>query len=125
MAIRGGDTRPIRFDPPKVLTPDPPAAAGGLSYAPWGASGGGIPVPIGSFMPPNGFAGFAQQTSAVQSLYRRGKAAAGGSRRRRKKAAKKKAAPRRKARRVVAKGARKGSAAMKRKMARLRKMRRK
>lgn len=91
-----------------------------------------------SFVPPNGFAGFAQQTSAVQSLYR-GKR--GGSRRRKKKAVgavgrgKKKAVRRRastkgssaragRARRTRGGGRfAKGSLAAKRHMAKLRKMR--
>lgn len=78
----------------------------------------------GQFIPPNGLAGFMQQTPAVQALYRKGRTASGGRRRRKKKAA---AAPKRRARRAKAKraGAKfvKGSAAAKRHMAKLRKMR--
>ena len=40
------------------------------------------------FIPPNGFAGFAQQTPAVQSIYRKGRNG-GSGRKRRRKAAKK------------------------------------
>lgn len=77
-----------------------------------------------SFVPPNGFAGFAQQTSAVQSLFRR---KGGGGKRRRRAAAKKVArAGKRRVRRAAASGAKrfvKGSPAAKRHMAKLRKMR--
>lgn len=72
-------------------------------------------VPIG------GFAGFAQQTPAVQSLYgsRRGRS---GGRRRKKKAAA--AAPRRRKRVGRRAGKlKKGSAAAKRYMAKIRRMR--
>lgn len=75
------------------------------------------------FIPPNGFAGFAQQTAAVQSLFR--KRGNGGGRRRRKstKAApmrskKKRAGARRGKARLV-----KGSAAAKRYMASIRRKR--
>lgn len=80
------------------------------------------------YIPPNGFAGFAQQTTAVQSMGQRRGARSTG-RRRKKKAA---GATKRRVRR--ASGARKtrsggkftkGSAAAKRHMAKLRKMRRK
>lgn len=79
----------------------------------------------GQFIPPNGLAGFAQQTPAVQSLYRGRKSGGGGRRRRRAKATA--AAPRR--RKKKAAGARgkarlvKGSAAAKRYMAKIRRMR--
>lgn len=83
-------------------------------------------MPLGQFVPPNGFAGFAQQTSAVQSLYRKGRG--GGSRKRRRKAAAKKVARagKRRVKRAAAGKAKrfvKGSAAAKRHMAKLRKMR--
>jgi len=74
-------------------------------------------IPIG------GFAGFAQQTPAVQSLYRgRARAGSSGRRRRKKKAA---AAPRRKRRagKRTLKRLKKGSAAAKRYMAKIRRMR--
>ena len=77
------------------------------------------------FIPPNGFAGFAQQTPAVQSIYRKSRSGGGG--RRRRKAAKKAACTaRRRGRRGAAGKAKrftKGSAAAKRHMAKLRKMR--
>lgn len=80
----------------------------------------------GTFMPPNGFAGLAQQTSAVQSLYRKGR---GGSKRRRKSATKKVArTAKRRVRRAAAGKAKrlvKGSAAAKRYMSKIRKMRKK
>lgn len=86
-----------------------------------GSTLGGIPVP--SFMPPNGFAGLAQQTPAVQSLYR-GRRSTGSGRRRKKRSAA--AAPRRRKRRASSKPARlvKGSAAAKRYMAKIRRKRR-
>lgn len=121
--------------PPKsVPTPKPPASAPqprlqileqpqvSLSFVSH-QSGGGIPIPMSQFIPPNGFAGFAQQTPAVQALYRGGRRA--GSKRRRKRTTAKKAAPRRR-RRVAAKAGgkfTKGSAAARRHMAKLRKMR--
>lgn len=75
------------------------------------------------FIPPNGFAGLAQQTAAVQNIYSRGRRSGGGRRRRKKTAA---AAPRRKKRRAAAGNRfKKGSAAAKRYMAKIRKMRRK
>jgi hypothetical protein len=86
-----------------------------------GQSGGGIPIMAGQFIPPNGFAGFAQQTAAVQSLFRK-RGSNGGARKRRKKTAA--AAPRRK-KRASGKKARlvKGSAAAKRYMAKIRRKR--
>jgi len=74
------------------------------------------------YPPPGGFAGFAQETPAQQAQFGRPASNGGGGRRRKK--AKKAAAPKRRKRRTAAKAG-KGSAAMKRKMARLRKMRRK
>lgn len=76
------------------------------------------------FIPPNGFAGFAQQTAAVQQLYRKG----GGAKRRKKKATRAAAPRKKRAKRAAARGAGKfvkGSAAAKAHMARLRKMRKK
>lgn len=83
-----------------------------------------------SFVPPNGFFGFAQQTPAAQALYRRTTKSSGGRRRKKKRAASVK-----RARRIPGKSARrstrgaskftKGSAAAKRHMAKLRKMRKK
>lgn len=81
----------------------------------------------GQFIPPNGLAGFMQQTPAVQALYR-GKRTTAGGRRRKKKAA---AGVKRRVKRAAKSTARrrgaklvKGSAAAKRHMARIRKMRR-
>lgn len=86
--------------------------------------GGGVPIPMAQFIPANGFAGFAQQTPAVQALYRGGRRKA--TRGRRRKTAKKAAAAPRRKRRAAKSGNRftKGSAAAKRHMAKLRKMRR-
>ena len=83
------------------------------------------------FIPPGGFAGFAQQTAATQALLGNGRRNGTAPKRRTRKktakrrpaAAKKRAAPKRRAggrARLV-----KGSAAAKRHMANLRKMRRK
>lgn len=86
----------------------------------------------GSFIPPNGLAGFAQQTPAVQSLYKRGRNGGGSRRRRKKKAAAVKGQRRRRtkgalgvarSRRKSGKRLQKGSAAAKARMAQLRKMR--
>lgn len=103
--------------PPVVFIP---------STAPPGSNGGGIPVMPGQFIPPNGLAGFMQQTPAVQALYRKGRG--GGGRRRRKKAAgavkrRVKSAAKRRVKRAAKKKFTKGSAAAKRHMAKLRKMR--
>lgn len=97
---------------------------------PTGSSGGGIPIPMGTFVPPNGFAGLSQQTPAVQQLYRsKGR---GGATRTRRRRSKKKAAGVSKTRVRRASGTRKssvkkrmvkGSAAAKRWMAKIRKMR--
>lgn len=74
-------------------------------------------------VPPGGFAGNAQQTGVTQLIFAKASGSRGGrrsaSKRRRKKRAA--AAPRR--RRAAASAPRKGSAAMKRKMAKLRSMR--
>lgn len=109
---------------PQVPVPQLPLPGGGLGMYFPGASGGGIPVMV-PFMPPNGFAGFAQQTAAVQSLYRGRK----GGRKRKKRASSSASSPRRRtkkkragARRAGAK-LKKGSAAAKRYMAKIRKMR--
>ena len=78
------------------------------------------------FIPPNGFAGFAQQTPAVQSIYRKGRNGGSGRKRRRKAAKKAAGTARRRVRRAAAGKAKrftKGSAAAKRHMAKLRKMR--
>lgn len=79
----------------------------------------------GQFIPPNGFAGFAQQTSAVQSLYRSRRN--GGSRKRRAKASPMRAKKKRAGKRASARGGKarlvKGSAAAKRYMAKIRKKR--
>jgi hypothetical protein len=47
----------------------PPAQVPFYPYPPH-QSGGGIPVMAGQFIPPNGLAGWMQQTPAVQNLYR-------------------------------------------------------
>ena len=111
---------------PSVPTAAPSPAA--VSILPFMGSGGGIPVSMRQFIPPNGLAGFAQQTPAVQSLYR--KAGGGGARRRKRKSAKKvtRAGVRRVARKAKTRAGSKftkGSAAAKRHMAKLRKMRKK
>lgn len=107
-------------------------------------SGGGVPV--SGFLPPNGYAGFAQQTPAVQSLYRsRGMSKRRGSRRGKKRAGgllgqitravsrrkgpkKRKGSSRLRAVSVTGRAAQgrllKGSMAAKRRMAQLRRMRR-
>jgi hypothetical protein len=76
------------------------------------------------YPPPGGFAGFAQETPAQQSVFTKGGMSNGGTRRRAKKKAKA-AAPRRRKKSSGKAGTGKGSAAMKRKMARLRRMRKK
>ena len=88
----------------------------------------GGPVP-NVIVPPGGFVGFAQQTPATQALFQRagrigGKRSA-AKRRRKRKSSKKKAAPaaRRRRRRSTKRRLVKGSAAAKRYMARLRRMR--
>lgn len=84
-------------------------------------------MPHGAFMPPNGFAGLAQQTTAVQSLYRRGRGGTSKRRKSRKKSAAK-GAVRRVAKRASSsrtKGRlKKGSAAAKAYMAKIRRKRR-
>jgi hypothetical protein len=74
------------------------------------------------YPPPGGFAGFAQETPAQQNQFGRAESSNGRTRRRSKKKAKV-AAPRRRKKSSGKAGTGKGSAAMKRKMARLRKMR--
>jgi hypothetical protein len=94
-----------------------------LPVAQPGAPGGGIPIMPGQFIPPNGFAGFSQQTPAVQAIYRGGRTMSRTGRRRKKKAAvraKGRSKPRKsskKLKRLV-----KGSAAAKRYMSKIRKM---
>lgn len=79
-----------------------------------------------AFMPPNGFAGLAQQTPAVQQLYRKRGSVGGGARRRRRTKSKvsvrtkRRASSRSKPMRLV-----KGSAAAKRYMSKIRRMRKK
>lgn len=79
-------------------------------------------------IPPGGFAGFAQQTAATQALFQRAGRVGGlrSARKRRRKSKAKKSATRKVARRRKAGGKRrlvKGSAAAKRYMARIRRMR--
>lgn len=78
----------------------------------------------GQFIPPNGLAGFMQQTPAVQALYKGSRG--GGTRRRRKAKKKVRAAAKRTVKRRVKRAGKKlakGSAAAKRYMAKIRKMR--
>ena len=77
------------------------------------------------YPPPGGFAGFAQETPAQQNQFGRMSSSGGGTRRRAKKKAKASTPRRRKKSSARKAGTGKGSAAMKRKMARLRKMRKK
>jgi hypothetical protein len=79
------------------------------------------------YPPPGGFAGFAQETPAQQAQFGGMKGSSnGGTRRRSRKKKAKASAPRRRKKSSTRKaGTGKGSAAMKRKMARLRKMRKK
>lgn len=80
----------------------------------------------GQFIPPNGLAGFMQQTPAVQALYRKGSGGGGRRRRKKKAAGAVKRRVKRAGKRAVKRGAAKftkGSAAAKRHMAKLRKMR--
>lgn len=81
---------------------------------------------MSQFIPPNGMAGFAQQTAAVQAIYRGKRGNGGGRRRRKKKAAGVVARGKRKVKRAASSKAKrftKGSAAAKRHMAKLRRMR--
>ena len=78
------------------------------------------------FIPPNGLAGFAQQTPAVQALYRKGRSGGSGRRRKKKAAGAVKRVSRRKSAKAASRKAKrfvKGSAAAKRHMAKIRKMR--
>jgi hypothetical protein len=77
------------------------------------------------YPPPGGFAGFAQETPAQQSVFSKGGMSNGGTRRRSRKKKAKASAPRRRKKSSGKAGTGKGSAAMKRKMARLRRMRKK
>jgi hypothetical protein len=77
------------------------------------------------YPPPGGFAGFAQETPAQQDVFRKAGSMNGGGTRRRAKKKAKAAAPRRRKKSSGKAGTGKGSAAMKRKMARLRRMRKK
>lgn len=123
----------------------PPQTPGGAPFSPGGSLGGGgsvfIPVQAGGSMadlivPPGGFIAFGSQTPATQALFQRwgrmgGRTSAARRRRRRKTTA---AAPKRRRtasasrrrRTSTRRAARlvKGSAAAKRYMARIRKMRR-
>lgn len=110
-------------------TPAPTPVVPGVSVPPSiinpQSGGGGVPVPVSQFIPANGFAGFAQQTPAVQALYGGGRRSGGGRRRKKKAAAVVKRGARRVAKRAAGGVLKKGSAAMKAKMAKLRKMRKK
>lgn len=77
------------------------------------------------YPPPGGFAGFAQETPAQQAQFGKASNGGGGTRRRSRKKKAKAAAPRRRKKSSGKAGTGKGSAAMKRKMARLRRMRKK
>jgi hypothetical protein len=110
-------------------------SAGSVPFTPGGSYGGGN---LGIIVPPNGFAGHAQQTPAVQALFGRmgGRKSAAGRRRRRKSngKAKRRSAPLGSSRRTRALSRKpagrrrarlvKGSAAAKRHMARIRRKRR-
>jgi len=113
--------RPPKAGSTPTPTPTPTPTQASVPFVPNSGTGGGIPVAAGQFIPPNGFAGWAQQTPAVQSLFRRSN---GGRKRRKTSRQVARAAPRKK-RRAAAGKARlvKGSAAAKRYMAKLRKMR--
>lgn len=124
-----------------VLVPSPgnlsapvPAPTSSPASVSFGFSGGSVSIPLlgGSRMtiivPPGGFAGFAQQTPAVQAMFQRagrkgGKRSAAKRRRTKKKAAgatrkrRRASSPRKRARLV------KGSAAAKRYMASIRRKR--
>lgn len=82
-------------------------------------------------IPPNGWAGTAQQTQATQLVVGGMSGRATGTRRRKRKSAAKRATPKRRTRRASSRSAKrparmvKGSAAAKRYMAKLRRMRRK
>jgi hypothetical protein len=83
-------------------------------------------VSLAQFIPPNGLAGFAQQTPAVQALYRRGRSGGSGRRRRKKVAGAVARGAKRRVKRAASSKAKrmvKGSAAAKRHMAKLRRMR--
>jgi hypothetical protein len=78
------------------------------------------------YPPPGGFAGFAQETPAQQAAFGGTKGSSnGGTRRRSRKKKAKASSPRRRKKSKGKAGTGKGSAAMKRKMAALRKMRKK
>lgn len=122
--------------PPKTPTPPstvvPTSSGGGAIFIPNSGTGGGIPVRL-PFIPPNGFAGFAQQTPATVATVMRPRSKA--SARRARAGAKKRGmngSARKKGRAAVRKASRragqlarmtKGSAAAKRHMAKLRSMR--
>ena len=127
--------------PPVVITPPPiPPAGGGTPgttpYVSGGGGGYGPGYPVlgggsvaGVIIPPNGFVGFGSQTPAVQAMFARATGRKGGlrsaRRRRRRKAATSTPRRRRVSARSRGRKARlvKGSAAAKRHMARLRRMR--
>ena len=116
---------PQPLEPPVVVPELPPlvtAPQGPIPYVDYAPqfSGGGIPVSL-PFVPPGGFFGVAQQTPAAQRAMG-GVRKMSGSKRRRRKAKKAAAAPRRR-RRSSGNKFRKGSAAAKRHMAKLRAMR--
>lgn len=141
---RGGAATNYGRNPKEPYVPAPTSPL--YPYPPH-QSGGGIPVMAGQFIPPNGLAGWMQQTPAVQNLYRSRRARprrARGMRksssvlsavkkavkkygRKRRSGGKRRASPVRAAR-VTGRAAQgrllKGSAAAKRHMARLRRMRR-
>lgn len=106
-------------------TTDPVLLGDGSGYVPLGSSSGSIGggVPVSMILPPGGFAGAAQQSAAVRHSIAKAAGRKGGrrsaARRRKKKPAAKRAAKRRRS------PAKKGSTAMKRRMAKLRSMRKK
>lgn len=106
--------------PPPVIPVSGGLVSGGNFFP--GVSGGGVPVR--GFIPPNGLAGFAQQTPAVQALYRR----RGTGKRKKRASSSASSSPKRrtKKKRAGARGKlKKGSAAAKRYMASIRRKRKK
>lgn len=113
--------------PASTTTIDPVTLVGdGSGYIPLSSTGSSIGggVPVSMILPPGGFAGAAQQSAAVRHSIAKAAGRKGGrrsaARRRKKKPAAKRAVSRR--RKSTAK---KGSTAMKRRMAKLRSMRKK
>ena len=122
---------------PTTISPSLTASPGAVPFGPAGGGGGGPssylvagnqPMP-NIVIPPGGFAGFAQQTPATQALFaragRKGGLRSAAKRRRKRKTKAKTTRTRTRRTRSTRRKARlvKGSAAAKRYMARIRKMR--